>query len=110
MLGVSLQIGAANIGLRFLYTTQNSEPLRKHQKALTESKKFKDPIVVPITKFTAFYPAEDYHQDFYITNPARYYGYKRGSGREGSLKETWGDALDKPLPPYTKPSDEELQT
>ena len=94
----------------FVHNAEQRTIAKASKKALTESKKFKDPIVVPITKFTAFYPAEDYHQDFYITNPARYYGYKRGSGREGFLKETWGDALDNPLGPYTKPSDEELQT
>ena len=61
----------------FVHNAEQRTIAKASKKALTESKKFKDPIVVPITKFTAFYPAEDYHQDFYITNPARYYSYAR---------------------------------
>jgi peptide-methionine (S)-S-oxide reductase len=39
-----------------------------------------------------FYPAEDYHQDFYKKNPTRYYSYRAGCGRDARLKELWGDA------------------
>jgi peptide-methionine (S)-S-oxide reductase len=39
----------------------------------------------------AFYPAEEYHQDFYIRNPVRYHQYRQGCGRDRRLKELWGD-------------------
>ncbi len=39
-----------------------------------------------------FYPAEDYHQDFYRTNPDRYYSYRKGCGRDARLEALWGDA------------------
>ena len=38
-----------------------------------------------------FYPAEEYHQDFYIKNPLRYKFYRSGCGRDARLKELWGD-------------------
>jgi peptide-methionine (S)-S-oxide reductase len=47
-------------------------------------------VEVQITQAGPFYPAEEYHQDFYRTNPERYNAYKNGSGRERRLKELWG--------------------
>ena len=39
-----------------------------------------------------FYPAEDYHQDYYKKNPVRYKFYRDGCGRDARLKELWGSA------------------
>jgi peptide methionine sulfoxide reductase msrA/msrB len=75
-----------------------------------DSGRFTQTIVVPITKFSTFYAAEDYHQDFYKKNPGRYYAYRKGSGREGYLQQTWGDALKNPLGrKYSKPSDSAIR-
>jgi len=38
----------------------------------------------------AFWPAEDYHQDFYVKNPVRYKFYRTGCGRDARLKQLWG--------------------
>lgn len=59
--------------------------------ALMKSKPFADPIVVEIVDATTFYPAEDYHQDYYKKNPIRYSFYRNGCGRDARLKELWGD-------------------
>jgi peptide-methionine (S)-S-oxide reductase len=59
---------------------------------LEASGRFQKPIVTQIVAFEAFYPAEDYHQDFYKKNPFRYQTYRMGCGRDQRLKELWGDA------------------
>lgn len=47
-------------------------------------------IVTPIRDAGAFYPAEDYHQDFYKKNPVRYQSYRKGCGRDGRVRALWG--------------------
>jgi len=56
-----------------------------------KAKPFKQPIVTPIVKATEFWPAEDYHQDYYLKNPARYKYYVTGCGRYARLDELWGE-------------------
>ena len=63
--------------------------------ALEKSKPFKQPVVTEIVLATKFYPAEDYHQDYYLKNPVRYKYYRSGCGRDARLKELWGDKAGK---------------
>ena len=49
------------------------------------------PIVTEIAPLTAFYAAEEYHQDFYKKNPSHYQRYRTGCGRDRRLAELWGD-------------------
>ena len=60
------------------------------KQALQESKPFAEPIVTPIVAASTFYPAEDYHQDYYKHNPLRYRFYKWNCGRAQRLAELWG--------------------
>lgn len=58
--------------------------------AIAKNKPFKGEIVTEVTKAAEFYPAEEYHQDYYRKNPVRYKYYKTGCGRAARLKELWG--------------------
>ena len=51
---------------------------------------FKRDLATKIEARTAFYPAEDYHQDYYKKNPIRYRYYRSRCGRDDRLKEVWG--------------------
>jgi peptide-methionine (S)-S-oxide reductase len=60
--------------------------------SLTKTKPFRENIVTPIVPAGEFWPAEDYHQDFYVKNPVRYKFYRTGCGRDARLKQLWGSA------------------
>lgn len=69
------------------YTSPEQQKIAEASKeALDQSGRFDKPVVVPITAASAFYPAEDYHQDFYKKNPAHYQAYRTGSGRDDFLR------------------------
>ena len=59
--------------------------------AIDASGRFKTKVVTEILPAGAFYPAEDYHQDFYLKNPTRYNAYRIGCGRDARMKQLWGD-------------------
>lgn len=58
-------------------------------KKLGVSGKFNQPIVTRILPAAVFYPAEEYHQKYYLKQSARYKAYKDGSGRTDFLKSKW---------------------
>ena len=67
----------------------------KKQKKLIDSSikklenKFDSEIVTLVWKFKKFYPAEDYHQDYYQKNFLKYLAYKKACQREEVLKKIW---------------------
>ncbi|MCC7326217.1 MAG: peptide-methionine (S)-S-oxide reductase MsrA [Burkholderiales bacterium] len=76
----------------FVHTDEQHKIAEKSKELLAMTKPFKDPIVTPIVAATEFWPAEDYHQDYYEKNPLRYHYYRTGCGRDSRLKALWGSA------------------
>jgi peptide methionine sulfoxide reductase msrA/msrB len=81
---------------------------------LAASGPFNRPIVTEILPLAEFYPAEDYHQDYFETNPFRYRFYRSGSGRDRFLEQAWaavGATAQGTVPDavYPRPSDDELR-
>ncbi len=75
----------------FYHTAEQQQLADASKDALQRSGKFDKPLVTEIAPATAFYPAEDYHQDYYKKNSIHYKLYRVGSGREGFLRRLWGD-------------------
>jgi peptide-methionine (S)-S-oxide reductase len=75
----------------FVHDESQRRAAEASKAALEKSKPFKEPIVTPIEAATAFYPAEEYHQDYHLKNPIRYRYYRSGCGRDARLKELWGE-------------------
>jgi peptide-methionine (S)-S-oxide reductase len=75
------------------YLDESQKRLAEESKQRVEqTKTFAEPVVTEIAMGTKFYPAEDYHQDFYKRNPVRYKFYKWNCGRAQRLEELWGNA------------------
>ncbi|UCF94121.1 MAG: peptide-methionine (R)-S-oxide reductase MsrB [Desulfobacterales bacterium] len=84
------------------------------RKELEESGRFAKPIATEIVKFEKFYPAEDYHQDYYKKSALRYKFYRYNSGRDQFLRKVWGDVAEPAAKRaagarYSKPNAEELR-
>ena len=73
------------------YHTEEQKRLAEASKAKWDKDKpFAQPIVTPIVAAGEFWPAEDYHQDYYKKNPVRYKFYTSGCGRYARLDQLWG--------------------
>ena len=98
----------------FYHNDRQKRLAEASKRELEASGRFDKPIVTEIVKFTKFYNAEDYHQDYYKKNPLRYRYYRYASGRDQFLKRVWGETATVSKThtgdqKYTRPSDTVLK-
>tara|TARA_A100001037_G_scaffold124275_1_gene112848 strand:- start:385 stop:1032 length:648 start_codon:yes stop_codon:yes gene_type:complete len=74
----------------FANSPEQRRQAEESKRALEGSGVLGRPIVTPIEDAGTFYPAEDYHQDYYRINPMRYTMYRYGCGRDLRIKALWG--------------------
>ena len=74
----------------FANTAEQKRLAEASKRGLERSGVLKQPIVTPILTAGPFYPAEDYHQDFYRKSALRYKIYRYGCGRDARIRKLWG--------------------
>lgn len=75
----------------FYHNEEQHKVIKQSLQALIDSKRFSKEIQTKVIQYTNFYPAENYHQNYYRKKPKHYLAYKNGSGRANYLKDTWSD-------------------
>lgn len=84
----------------FYHTNDQKTQALASRKALDDANIFDKPVVTPVTRFEQFFPAEEYHQDYFKKNKLQYKYYRMGSGRDPFLNRTWKNRplAEQPLP------------
>ncbi len=86
----------------FFQSPQQKQAATAALEQLAATGRYNKPLAVELIELKKFWPAEDYHQDYYTKNPIRYHLYRYNSGRNQYLEKTWGEEL--ALPALQSPS------
>jgi peptide methionine sulfoxide reductase msrA/msrB len=73
----------------FFHNNEQRAAAESSRLALSRSGRFSKPIATEIVPLKAFFPAEEYHQQYYKKNPLRYKFYRANSGRDQFLRRVW---------------------
>ncbi|MCY6383413.1 peptide-methionine (S)-S-oxide reductase MsrA [Hoeflea prorocentri] len=74
-----------------IYTLDDEQKKLAEASSADAMKVLNKPIATRIIPASTFYPAEDYHQDYYLKNPIRYQYYRLGCRRDARVESLWGD-------------------
>ena len=74
----------------FYETANQKEQAIASREKIEQTKPFAEPLKVELIQASAFYPAEEYHQDYYQKNPLRYHFYRYNCGRDARVEQLWG--------------------
>jgi len=74
----------------FYHNAEQRDLAQQSKTELLDNKPFKGEIITPISAASQFFPAENYHQDYYQKNPLRYKYYRYSCGRDNRLEQLWG--------------------
>jgi len=83
--------GHAYTSAIFYITDEQKDLAERSKKSLERLAMLQDNVATKIMPATRFYPAEDYHQNYFKKNPAQYKAYRLGCGRDKRLKKIWND-------------------
>ncbi|CAN5194640.1 peptide-methionine (R)-S-oxide reductase MsrB [soil metagenome] len=73
----------------FYHDALQQEIAKKLLEIVQKDKIFKKSLAIELIEYTNFFPAEQYHQEYYKKNPERYHAYRQGSGRDSFLADAW---------------------
>jgi peptide-methionine (S)-S-oxide reductase len=76
----------------FYENEEQKQAALRSRARLEESGRLPGPVMTGVVPLKAFYPAEEYHQDYYLKNVRKYWTYRAGCGRDERLKKLWGDS------------------
>jgi peptide methionine sulfoxide reductase msrA/msrB len=78
----------------FYHSEDQKLQAEKSKAALAASGRYAKPLATDIVKAATFYPAEEYHQDYYKKNSLHYQQYRSNSGRDAYIEKTWGKEME----------------